>query len=140
MVTATVARKQVRQAMPTTASMGNSPVPTINKAENDHMTKFRLGIIQRSTGIEVRSAVIGHIQRGGAPTLFDRILGTRLGVKAAELAIEGRFGHMAALRGDRIVSVSLSEATSELKTVSPEWLKLLDAMTAELRPQEAAAS
>jgi len=97
-------------------------------------------IIQEKTGIEVRSAVIGHIQRGGAPTLFDRILGTRVGIKAAELALEGKFGNMVALRGDRIVPVSLKEATAQLKTVPPEWLQMLDTVTAELRPQETVAS
>jgi 6-phosphofructokinase 1 len=88
-------------------------------------------VIAKQTGLEVRASTIGHIQRGGPPTLFDRILGTRVGVKAAELVIEGKFGCMVALKGDRIVPVSLKEATAELKTVTPEWLALLDALTAE---------
>ncbi|MFA5137598.1 MAG: ATP-dependent 6-phosphofructokinase [Elusimicrobiota bacterium] len=88
-------------------------------------------VITGQTGLEVRASTIGHIQRGGPPTLFDRILGTRVGVKAAELVIEGRFGCMVALKGDRIVPVSLAEATAALKTVTPEWLALLDALTAE---------
>ncbi|MEK7389454.1 MAG: ATP-dependent 6-phosphofructokinase [Elusimicrobiota bacterium] len=83
-------------------------------------------IIEAETKIETRSAVIGHMQRGGPPTLFDRILGTRVGVKAAELVDEGRFGHMVALKGDSVVAVSLEAATAKLKTVSPEWLKLSD--------------
>ncbi|OGR47495.1 MAG: pyrophosphate--fructose-6-phosphate 1-phosphotransferase [Elusimicrobia bacterium GWC2_65_9] len=83
-------------------------------------------IIEAETKIETRSAVIGHIQRGGGPTLFDRILGTRVGVKAAELAHEGKFGHMVALKGDAVVPVSLEAATAKLKTVTPEWLKLSD--------------
>lgn len=85
-------------------------------------------LIGKETGIETRSAVIGHIQRGGAPTLFDRILGTRVGVKAAELVEEGKFGQMVALRGDKVVGVSLKEATAALKTVTPDWLKLLDTL------------
>ena len=70
--------------------------------------------------------MIGHVQRGGGPTLFDRILGTRVGVKAAELVANGQFGQMVALRGNDVVGVSLEEATSKLKTVPPEWLKLAD--------------
>jgi 6-phosphofructokinase 1 len=83
-------------------------------------------LIEERTGIETRSAVIGHVSRGGAPTLFDRILGTRVGVKAAELVSEGRFGFMAALKGDAVVPVSLDAATAELKRVSPDWLRFSD--------------
>ncbi|OGR85765.1 MAG: pyrophosphate--fructose-6-phosphate 1-phosphotransferase [Elusimicrobia bacterium RIFCSPLOWO2_01_FULL_54_10] len=82
------------------------------------------GIIESETKLETRAAVIGHIQRGGAPTLFDRILGTRVGAKAAELVQEGKFGQMVALRGNDAVGVSLEEATAKLKIVTPEWLKL----------------
>jgi phosphofructokinase-like protein len=84
------------------------------------------GLIEKNTGIETRSAVIGHIQRGGAPTLFDRILGTRVGAKAANLVATGEFGKMVALRGNDVVGVSLEEATAKLKIVTPEWLKLAD--------------
>jgi len=87
-------------------------------------------VIQKETGVETRAAVIGHIQRGGAPTLFDRILGTRVGVKAAELVHEGKFGNMVALKGNEVVPVSLKEATAKLKTVSADWLALLDTLTA----------
>ncbi len=87
-------------------------------------------ILEKATGLEVRSAVIGHIQRGGAPTLFDRILGTRVGVKAAELVLSGDFGNMVALKGNEVVPVSLKEATATLKTVDKPWLDLLDSLTA----------
>jgi phosphofructokinase-like protein len=83
-------------------------------------------IIEAETKIETRSAVIGHMQRGGPPTLFDRILGTRVGVLAADLVHEGKFGQMAALKGDAVVAVSLEAATAKLKTVTPEWLKFSD--------------
>ena len=83
-------------------------------------------LIEKGTGIETRHAVIGHIQRGGSPTLFDRILGTRVGAKAAELVDQGKFGQMVALRGDKVIGVSLEEATAKLKTVPPEWLQLAD--------------
>ncbi|MFA6092475.1 MAG: ATP-dependent 6-phosphofructokinase [Elusimicrobiota bacterium] len=92
-------------------------------------------VIGKTTGIETRSAVIGHIQRGGSPTLFDRILGTRVGLKAAELALTGQFGYMVALKGNAIIPVSLKEATAELKTVNLEWLDLLDILTEALAGQ-----
>src|ERR1043166_452290 len=65
--------------------------------------------IEKVTGIESRAVVLGHIQRGGTPSAYDRVLGTRYGVKAVELAIAGQFGQMAALRGVDIVGVSLDE-------------------------------
>jgi 6-phosphofructokinase 1 len=77
--------------------------------------------IEQRTGFETRVTVLGHVQRGGTPTPRDRVLATRYGLKAAELAQTGAFGQMAALRGDDIVAVSLAEATAELKTVSPQW-------------------
>jgi 6-phosphofructokinase 1 len=77
--------------------------------------------IEERTGFETRVTVLGHVQRGGTPTARDRVLATRFGLKAAELAHAGRFGRMAALRGDSVVDVSLAEATAELKTVPPDW-------------------
>ena len=64
--------------------------------------------------------VLGHIQRGGTPTAFDRVLATRLGVAAIDAAHEGRWGTMPALRGTRIELVPLSEAVEQLRTVPPE--------------------
>ncbi len=77
--------------------------------------------IEQRTGFETRVTVLGHVQRGGSPTPRDRVLATRFGLKAAELAQTGQFGQMAALRGDDVVAVSLAEATAELKTVTDEW-------------------
>lgn len=73
--------------------------------------------IERMTGIETRATVLGHIQRGGSPIAYDRVLSTRFGVRAAELVEEGGFGRMVALRGDEIVDIPLSDAVSELKLV-----------------------
>jgi 6-phosphofructokinase 1 len=73
--------------------------------------------IQKRTGFETRAVVLGHIQRGGSPTAFDRVLATRLGVFAAELVNSGKWGQMSALRGIEIIGVSLAEATDKLKTV-----------------------
>lgn len=81
--------------------------------------------IEAATGIESRSAAIGHIQRGGRPTLFDRLLATRLGVAAADLALAGRFGTVAVLRGSEVVGLSLEEALTAPKLVGPPWRDLL---------------
>ncbi|RBQ20266.1 6-phosphofructokinase [Spongiactinospora rosea] len=73
--------------------------------------------IEKRTGKEARTTVLGHIQRGGTPTAFDRVLATRFGLQAIDAAHEGDFGKMVALRGTDIVRVGLDEATKELKTV-----------------------
>ena len=83
--------------------------------------------IEQRTGFETRVTVLGHVQRCGTPTARDRVLATRYGLKAAELAQAGQFGQMAALHGDDIVAVSLKEATAELKTVPPEWSEVAQA-------------
>jgi ATP-dependent phosphofructokinase / diphosphate-dependent phosphofructokinase len=84
-------------------------------------------VIEKKTGIETRFAVIGHIQRGGAPTLFDRMLATRVGYKAAELVNKGEFGKMVALRGNDVEGVPLEEATGKLKVITPDWLEFMEA-------------
>ena len=76
--------------------------------------------IESMTGFETRVTTLGHIQRGGSPTAHDRVLATRYGLKAAELVHAGAWGQMAALRGDQIVAVPLSDAVAELKTVPDE--------------------
>ncbi len=77
--------------------------------------------IEQRIGFETRYTVLGHVQRGGSPTARDRILATRFGLRAADMVHEGRFGAMAALRGDDIVEVPLADAVAELKTVPREW-------------------
>jgi len=76
--------------------------------------------IERETGNESRVTVLGHLQRGGSPSFFDRILATRYGVAATRLANENIFGKMVALHGNDIVPVDLSEATSGLKLVTED--------------------
>lgn len=73
--------------------------------------------LEKKTGYETRVTVLGHLQRGGSPSAFDRVLGTRFGVKAVELIIEGKFGHMVSLQGNEIVSVPIEKAVGTLKTV-----------------------
>lgn len=77
-------------------------------------------LIEKKTGFETRCTVLGHIQRGGSPTAFDRVLGTRFGIKAVELAKLEKYGYMAALRGRDIVEVPLADAVGSLKTVPME--------------------
>ncbi|MFT4085119.1 MAG: 6-phosphofructokinase [Nocardioides sp.] len=73
--------------------------------------------IERLTGIETRAAILGHVQRGGAPTGFDRVLATRFGMAAVDLVHDGGWGQMVATRGTEIVRVDFAEAVSGLKTV-----------------------
>jgi len=78
------------------------------------------GEIEKNTGKEARTTVLGHIQRGGTPTAFDRVLATRFGLHAIDAVNEGDWGKMVALRGTDIVRVPLADATTELKIVKPE--------------------
>ena len=75
--------------------------------------------IEKRTGKEARTSVLGHIQRGGTPTAFDRVLATRFGLHAITAAHEGDWGKMVALHATEIVRVPLADATTKLKTVSP---------------------
>jgi len=77
--------------------------------------------IERRTGYETRVTILGHVQRGGTPNAFDRVLATRYGVAAIDLVHEGRYGHMVSLQADRIVDITLAEAKGRgLKTVDPQ--------------------
>ena len=73
--------------------------------------------IEKRTGFETRVTILGHIQRGGTPTAFDRVLATRFGVAAIDCVHDGAFGQMVALAADHIVRVPLADAVRELKTV-----------------------
>ena len=103
----------------------------IQGAERDAFGHVKLGgigqrvaaEIERRTGHETRSVVLGHVQRGGSPTAYDRVLATRYGLLAADLVHEGRFGSMAALRQGVFQAVSLKEAVAELKTVDTATLR-----------------
>ncbi|MFD9393275.1 6-phosphofructokinase [Streptomyces sp. NPDC060000] len=75
--------------------------------------------IERRTGKEARTTVLGHVQRGGTPSAFDRWLATRFGLHAIDAVHEGDYGTMVALRGTDIVRVPIAEATAKLKTVDP---------------------
>jgi ATP-dependent phosphofructokinase / diphosphate-dependent phosphofructokinase len=75
--------------------------------------------IERRTGKEARTTVLGHVQRGGTPSAFDRWLATRFGLYPIDAVHEGATGMMVALRGTDIVRVPIAEATARLKTVDP---------------------
>jgi len=76
-------------------------------------------MIAANTEYEVRNTVLGHVQRGGAPNAFDRELATRYGVKAVELIAEGKFGHVAAVEGGKLVAKPIDKAVKKLKLVDP---------------------
>ncbi|HEU4943566.1 MAG TPA: 6-phosphofructokinase [Solirubrobacterales bacterium] len=111
---------------------GAQPVGGMPEVDSENLDAFghvRLGgiahwlegEIERHTGKETRATVLGHVQRGGTPTAFDRVLATRFGLHAIDAANAERWGTMTALRGTDIELVQLTEATAELKTV-PESL------------------
>ena len=101
---------------------------TLVSGEKDAFGHVRLGgigdrlaeEIEQRTGKEARAVVLGHVQRGGTPTAFDRWLATRFGLHAIDAVHDGDFGKMVALRGTDIERVPLIEGTGELKLVEPE--------------------
>jgi ATP-dependent phosphofructokinase / diphosphate-dependent phosphofructokinase len=110
-------------------AMPKGGMPTTEGAPLDAFGHVRLGgiahwlegEIEQRTGHEARATILGHVQRGGTPTAFDRVLATRFGLHAIDAMHEGAWGKMTALRGTDIELVDLSEAIAELKTV-PESL------------------
>ncbi|MGE5282878.1 MAG: 6-phosphofructokinase [Chloroflexota bacterium] len=103
-------------------------LPEVRADELDAFGHVRLGgiahwlegEIEERTGKEARATVLGHVQRGGTPTAFDRVLATRFGLHAIDAVDAGRWGSMTALRGTDIELVGIAEATAELKRVPPE--------------------
>ena len=97
-------------------------------AEKDEFDHPRLGgigeyladIIEHETGYQTRVTVLGHIQRGGSPSAFDRVLGSRFGLTATDLAVSETFGQMVALQSNRIVPVKLEDVAGKLRTVPDE--------------------
>jgi len=103
-------------------------------AERDEFGHVRLGgiakfleeEIKRRTGKQVRSTILGYIQRGGSPCAFDRVLGIRLGYKAVDLVKERKFGYAVVLRGTEIVPVKLDEVVGQLRRVPEELFEYAD--------------
>jgi 6-phosphofructokinase 1 len=114
--------------METVQAAPGEPPPGGSSVGHDEFGHVRLGgigqrlerEIESRTGVESRATVLGHIQRGGTPTAFDRVLATRLGLAAVDAASDSRWGVMPALRGTRIELVALSEAVAGLRTVPVE--------------------
>jgi ATP-dependent phosphofructokinase / diphosphate-dependent phosphofructokinase len=124
-------RFEIRYAPIVVVAEGAHPKASIESVVDQDLDAFghiRLGgvgqmlaeEIEKRTGKEARATVLGHIQRGGTPTAFDRVLATRFGVHAIRAVADGDFGAMVALRGTDIVRVPIADATSELKLVPPE--------------------
>ncbi len=119
----------VAEGYPLTHRSGEQREPIVQDV--DEYGYARLGGIGRVvadelaalTGFETRVTVLGHVQRGGTPTARDRFLATRLGLRAAELATEGSWGRMAAVRSNEVVDVSLEEATRERRSVPAAWIQ-----------------
>ena len=85
-------------------------------------------MVESRLNIECRVVVLGHLQRGGTPTAFDRWLSTRFGTEAVELILQGKTGYMVALRGTEIVSVPVKDAVSKLKKVDPQGQEVRSAL------------
>jgi phosphofructokinase-like protein len=82
--------------------------------------------IENRTGFQTRFVILGHIQRGGTPTAFDRMLGTRFGVAAVDLVEQGKFGKMVSLQGNKIVPMDLKEVTAKTKRVDDELYEIAE--------------
>jgi 6-phosphofructokinase 1 len=120
--------------------------PVLQELGRDEFGHLRLGgigsvlarEIEKRTGFETRSVVLGHIQRGGSPSAFDRVLATRYGLGAIDMVHRGEFGHMAALRGNKIVSVPLAEAISANRKVDREIIDAAAGILDKLEEKAAA--
>jgi len=93
--------------------------------------------IEKRTGYETRAVVLGHIQRGGSPSAFDRVLATRYGLGAIDMVHRGEFGCMAALRANKIVSIQLAEAISRNRVVDDEMIRIVDGLFEKAVDREA---
>jgi len=106
----------------------------VQQGEEDSFGHVRLGGVgnlvaqelEARTGYETRVTALGHVQRGGTPTAFDRVLATRFGVAAIDAVDRGEFGVMVALRGLDVVNVPIEEATAELKTLDPKLYEVAE--------------
>ena len=94
--------------------------------------------IEKRTGFETRAVVLGHIQRGGSPSAFDRVLATRYGLGAIDMVHRGEFGCMAALRSNKIVSIPLLDAISRNRTVDDEMIAMVEGLFEKVTDREAA--
>ena len=113
-------------------------VPECNRDECGHEKFVGVGNLlgkelEHQLGIETRVTVLGHVQRGGTPTAFDRILGTRFGVEAVEQIVAGNTGCMICLQGSRIGTVPLKDVASRIKPVNPDLYNLVKTVMSGMR-------
>ncbi len=97
----------------------DAPVERRSRVRSGEISTWLSHEIERCIETETRTVVLGHIQRGGSPSAHDRVLGTRFGVHAADLAFEGGWGRMVSLRGTEIGTVALADAVRKLKRLDP---------------------
>jgi ATP-dependent phosphofructokinase / diphosphate-dependent phosphofructokinase len=102
-----------------TAALGDGATDAFGHARLGGIAVALEAEIERRTGYESRMTILGHVQRGGTPTAYDRVLATRFGVRAAEAALAGEHGTMVALRGTEIALAGLAEAVAEPKLLDP---------------------
>src|SRR5215467_5536800 len=115
---------------------GDTKVQESSAGRKDEFGHVRLGgignalavEIEKRTGFETRAVVLGHLQRGGSPTAFDRMLATRYGVGAIDLVHQGKFGEMVVLRGNHIESIPIAESISKISHVSPELINVASSL------------
>ncbi|MBU0615592.1 MAG: ATP-dependent 6-phosphofructokinase [Nanoarchaeota archaeon] len=134
-ITKVIKQRQAKGKHHTIIAASEGAIPkegdmVLQAGEKDAFGHVRLGglgerlakELEKECGQEARYVVLGHLQRSGAPSAFDVVLGTRLGVKATELVDQGKFGRMAALKGTEIVDVDLNKAVGTLKIVPKEFI------------------
>ncbi|HWR34406.1 MAG TPA: 6-phosphofructokinase [Clostridia bacterium] len=110
--------------------------PILQDLARDEFGHVRLGgigtvlarEIEKRVGFETRSVVLGHLQRGGSPTPFDRVLATRYGIGAIDMVHSGQFGLMAALRGTEIVAIPIAEAVNKTRLIDPKLIEVADGL------------
>jgi len=114
----------------------NTRTPEIERRKTDEFGHVRLGGIgntlaaelEARTGFETRAVILGHTQRGGSPTAFDRMLATRYGIGAIDLVHAGKFGRMVALKGNNITSVPISDAVAKNRCVNQEFIDVVNSL------------
>lgn len=107
----------------------NHAIAVIAEGANHKITEVQEYLESHNVGFEVRITILGHIQRGGSPSAFDRLLATRMGVKAIECLCDGTHGVMVGLDGRNITPVSLEEVTTKTRSANMEYYEMADVLS-----------
>jgi 6-phosphofructokinase 1 len=107
----------------------NHAIAVIAEGANTKIWDVQKYLEARNVGFEVRVTILGHIQRGGSPTAFDRLLATRMGVKAVDYLVDGTCGVMVGLDGREMAPVPLEDVTSKTKSANLEYYALADVLS-----------